>query len=434
MSQPVAVLCAVRGPMEATLVRSMADSRGLEVTRRCADLAELLAAAAAGLGRVAVVSGGLPGLDRGAVEHLHASGVWIVVVPDQDRSAENARMLGVDGVTSSGAPAPSVVDEVHRVLADASRGVVPGGGTRGAPEGPAAARRSRVPTRGTPERNGPGEVPGRIVAVWGPTGAPGRSTVALTVASEMAELARRHDAGAVLLVDADTYGGTLAQLLGLLDEAPGLAAAARAAAGGRLDAAGLAALTPVLGNGLRVLTGISRAARWPEVPSASLDVVWCAARELAAWTVVDCGFSLEQDEALSYDTRAPQRNGATLSALGTADLVLVVGRGDPIGLQRLVRGLGDLDDAGIPAERRRVVVNRVRSSANGPRARQVVRDALRRYAGVDVHVVPDDQPGCDGAVLAARTLTEHVPASPARRALAELAAEVLSLDVPAGAH
>ena len=37
------------------------------------------------------------------------------------------------------------------------------------------------------------------------------------------------------------------------------------------------------------------------------------ARSLAAVTVVDCGFCLEQDEELSFDTAAPLRNGATLS-------------------------------------------------------------------------------------------------------------------------
>jgi MinD-like ATPase involved in chromosome partitioning or flagellar assembly len=432
---PVAgVLCAVTGALEAPLVRALGESARLEVTRRCADLAELLAAAAAGLGRVAVVSAGLPGLDRAAIEHLRTSGVRVLGLGDPDWPIDHVRHLGVDAAARHDDPVVAIVAEVHRLLEGDHEplGVVPpaAASTEDHPRNPSPADGS-VPT-GDP---GPGGADrGRLVAVWGPTGAPGRSTVALTLAHELAEATRRGGAGPVLVVDADTYGGTIAQLLGMLDEAPGIAAAARAAATGRLDGVGLAALTPALDNGLRVLTGISRAARWPELPAAHLAVVWSAARELAAWTVVDCGFCLEQDEALSYDTRAPQRNAATLSALAEADLVVVVGRGDPIGLQRLVRGLGDLDDLGVPAVRRRVVVNRVRASASGPRPRQVVRDALRRYAGVDVHVVPDDPSGCDGAVLAARTLTEHAPASPARRALAELASELLSLDVPAGAH
>ena len=56
--------------------------------------------------------------------------------------------------------------------------------------------------------------------------APPRHTLAAEVASR---------GGEVLLVDADTYGGCVAQSLGLLDEAPGIAAACRAAEQGSLD-------------------------------------------------------------------------------------------------------------------------------------------------------------------------------------------------------
>ena len=48
------------------------------------------------------------------------------------------------------------------------------------------------------------EEPGRhgtVVAVWGPTGAPGRTTVAITLADELARLGHE-----TLLVDADVYG------------------------------------------------------------------------------------------------------------------------------------------------------------------------------------------------------------------------------------
>ena len=62
------------------------------------------------------------------------------------------------------------------------------------------------------------------MAVWGPTGAPGRTTVAVGLADEAARLGI-----STLLVDADVYGGVVAQVLGLLDESPGLAGAARLA-------------------------------------------------------------------------------------------------------------------------------------------------------------------------------------------------------------
>ena len=80
---------------------------------------------------------------------------------------------------------------------------------------------------------------GRVVAVWGPTGAPGRTTIAVTLATELAALGIP-----TVLVDADTYGGSVAAL-SFLDEAPGIAAATRAADQGTLDLPTLARLAPV---------------------------------------------------------------------------------------------------------------------------------------------------------------------------------------------
>ncbi|AEE46586.1 AAA family ATPase [Cellulomonas fimi] len=414
----VGVLCAVEGAAESIIVQAVEGTGGrLSVTRRCADLSELLAAAEAGLGRIAVVSAGLELLDRDSVDVLQRAGVTVVGVGDPSRPwlAERLRSYGVEVPTDSPHDEAGAGALVQRALAalDAltGRGPAP---TVAAPTGP--------------EPVGPPE-DGLVVAVWGPTGAPGRTTVAVNLAAELAA-----SAGSALLVDADTYGGSVAQVVGLLDEAPGLAAATRAAGQGTLDLHTLARLAPLLGPGLRVLSGVSRPDRWPELPASSLDAVWGVARGLARWTVVDCGFCLEQDEALTFDTRAPQRNGATLSALEAADVVVVVGAADPVGIQRLVRGLGELTDQGLGATRL-VVVNRVRASVAGPRPGEAVARALARYAGVtDAHLVPDDRAALDAALLEARTLREAVPGSPARRALAAVAARlpsVVAAPVPA---
>jgi len=184
---------------------------------------------------------------------------------------------------------------------------------------------------------------------------------------------------------------------------------------------------------LRLLSGISRADRWPELPASSLELVLSQARALAEVTVIDTGFCLEQDEMLSYDTRAPARNAATLAALEQADLVVVVGAADPVGVQRLVRALADAADRGL-ALTRRVVVNRVRPTVAGARPGEAVAAALARYAGVeDVVLVPEDRSVVDAAMLEGRALREVAPGSPARRSLAALAADVaagLRADAP----
>ncbi len=218
-----------------------------------------------------------------------------------------------------------------------------------------------------------------MVAVWGPTGAPGRTTVAITLADELARLGH-----ASLLVDADVYGGTVAAELGLLDESPGLAAACRLAAGTKLSGAALAGLCWQLSAELRVLTGIPLAARWTELRAGAMAAVLAAARQLADVTVVDCGFCLETDEELSFDSLAPRRNGATLAVLDDADDIVVVGAADPVGMQRLVRGLSELRDAEVGGSPE-VVLNKVRRAVvpgdAAGRARRRARAVLRRHPG-----------------------------------------------------
>ncbi|PJI95216.1 AAA family ATPase [Luteimicrobium subarcticum] len=405
--EPTAVLCAVRGADEAAVATALGTGRGTRLARRCADLPELLGAAGAGLGAVAVVSGDLSGLDRDAVAALRTVGVRVVVLVDPGLPGEEERLhaLGVDRCVPRG-DVTRLSDVVHDVAQGPQRALPV------APPAPVVARPR-----------------GAVVAVWGPHGAPGRTTVAVNLAAELAGVgarSRRQAGGRgteALVVDADTYGGSVAQVLGLLDESAGLAAAARAASQGVLDEVSLAGTCPYVAPGLRVLTGITRAARWPEVSAVALDVVWEKARGVADVTVVDCGFALESDELLTYDTRAPQRNGATLSALAAADVVVVVGAADPVGVQRLVRGIGDMQAlVTVPLV---VVVNRVRASVCGPRPAQAVREVLARYAGVtDAHVVPDDPAACDRALLAGKAHAEHVPGSACRSALADLAVRV----------
>ena len=418
------VLAAVTGATwEAALVAGLERTpTGITVVRRCVDLADLLAAAATGTARAALLSAELRRLDRDALSRLAAARVAVVGLhsPGDEAAATRLRQLGVSHVLPADAPPGDIALAVSAALQQQA----------GAGPGDAAWSRplEALPAEpGSPATAAPAVEPGtgRLVAVWGPTGAPGRTTVAVGVAGELAR-----SGVAALLADADVYGGVVAQVLGLLDEAPGLAAAARLANNGSLDVAALAAAAPQVSPGLRVLTGISRADRWPELRPAALEQVWEVARSLAAVTVVDCGFCLEQDEELSFDTAAPRRNGATLATLAAADVVLAVGTGDPVGMQRLVRGVTQLRES-VPGAVPRVVVNRLRRGAVGADPERQVREALERYAGVrDVVCVPEDRDALDAALLQARMLCEVAPDSPAREALAGLAAGLVGRSVP----
>lgn len=420
----VPVLTAVTGATwEAELVAGLERTpTGIRVVRRCVDLADLLAAAAAGTARAALLSAELRRLDRDALSRLAAARVAVVGLhsPGDEVAEARLRQLGLRHVLPADCPPALVADAVAAALQDHTaapqQGFAYSQPLAGLPDEPSAPDQSSEPA----ERGG-----GRLVAVWGPTGAPGRTTVAVGIAGALATTGT-----SALLADADVYGGVVAQVLGLLDEAPGLAAAARMANNGSLDLPALARVAPVASPRLRVLTGIARAERWPELRPSALEQVWELARGLAEVTVVDCGFCLELDEELAYDTAAPRRNGATLATLRQADLVLAVGSADPVGLQRLVRGLTQLREV-LPGVLPRVVLNRVRRSVIGADPHRQLREALERYAGVrDPVFLPEDGESLDRALLRGALLPEAAPRSELARALAELAAGVVTTDAP----
>ncbi|SDG69185.1 AAA family ATPase [Klenkia brasiliensis] len=392
---------------------------GVVVVRRFVDLADLLAAAGTGTGQAVLLSAELRRLDGDAVARLTAAGVAVVglVEPGDDEAAERLRRLGVGRVL----PADTDAAGIAAALREAVAGPAPAPGGRDV-----ADPRAALPALGLPDD--PAARPagrGRVVAVWGPTGAPGRTTVAVGLADEAARLGVP-----TLLLDADVYGGVVAQVLGLLDESPGIAAAARQATAGTLDVARLARLAWAVSPQLRVLTGLARADRWPELRPGAVAAVLEQARRLTALTVVDCAFCVEEDEELSFDTAAPRRNGVTTTVLEQADTVLCVSGADPVALQRTIRALGQLRDV-LPGVEPGVLVNQVRRGPVPGDPEQEIGTALARFTGARVAgFLPADRRATDAALAAGRTLAEVADRSPLRLGLRSLAAELTGVPAP----
>jgi len=429
--QNVGVLLALRGTAEEELVRTIAIEPGLRVVRRCADVAELTAAAVAGLGSVAVLDADL-GVDRTLLDRLRAHGVRTIVSCAAEDVARNdglgalALARGVDPV-----PAIRALAEAGAPVADddAETGAATNAGdhlgrtaARGAAELPATRSQRRRRERSGADASAQGQsatepapaLPPRVVAVTGPGGSPGRSTIAINLAHELAQHGEE-----VVLIDADLWGGAIAQTLGLLAETAGLSAAVRAADHGRLDDATFTRLAPKVADRLRVLPGLARAARWREVSAVSMLALLEVARRAATWVVVEVPVLVPEEET-GY-TLGPGRNDVARSLLGAAEEIVVVGAAEPVGIERLVQTLLDLDDVSTTG-RRRVLTNRVRTSAAGPRAADSVREALARFADVaDPVLVPDDRALCDRALLAGTTWRETGGRSAARTALTDLA-------------
>jgi MinD-like ATPase involved in chromosome partitioning or flagellar assembly len=384
----VVLVVASGAAWESSALGLLGDHREIVVLKRCVDVDDLVASASSGQADVAVLGLDTPGLDVAVVEHLRRYAVRpVAVVPAEARESGRlkASRIGVSAL---------VADDDLDALPDA---VLSGDG----------------PVRPEPLPQAepvPATAGGRVLVVWGPAGAPGRTTVAAGLAAELARRRLR-----TILVDADPYGGCVAQQLGILDEVSGLLAAARLATGGLLDQR-FASVQRAVGRHLSVVTGLPRADRWVEVRPGALEHLLDVAREQGE-VVVDTGFSLEDDPGQDYGTR-PARNQLTLAALDAADEVLVVGSADPVGLSRLARALVDVRErtAGAPV---RVVVNRMRPSL-GWSEKDIAGmvGGFTRLSGL--HFLPDDRPAVDRALVAGRTLVEAGD-SPLLRALGTLA-------------
>ena len=399
----VAVLVAAAGaPWEAEALDRLArGGSAVVVAKRCVDLTDLLATASTGTASVAVVAPALPGLDADSIDTLGRWGLGVVLVgsPDElgDGEVDRLRRLGIEHLLST----TDLASLPERVTVAGAATVSPDVGE------PSSARAAKDP--------------GRVVAVWGPGGAPGRTTVAVGLASELAYAGQE-----AFLLDVDPYGGAVAQHLGVLDEASGLLAAARSANSGLLDADRLGAFARQVEVRLRVLTGLPRADRWPEVRPAAFAQLLDEASRLAAHVVLDTGFSLESDPSDPFGA-APQRNRMTLDAVHAADEVVVVGAADPVGLARLARALVELREV-LPGVRPRVVVNRTRPSLGW--SDREIRGMVEGFVTpVDVHFLPDDRAAADRALMAGRSLAESGESS-LRTAMAALARSMLGGQVP----
>lgn len=393
MTSTVVLVAGGGAAWEAGALDALAARPGVVVLKRCVDVDDLLAAAASGQADVALVGLDAHGLDATAVDLLRRHDVRPVGVVAAGVTGEQARArasrVGIRSLVAE-ADIAGVGELVLAPEEPLSGSTTVRDAVAGDPHGDDAALEPLLLDPPAPVE------PGRVLAVWGPAGAPGRTTVATTLAATSAARGRP-----TLLVDADPWGGAVAQQLGILDEVSGLLAAARLSIGGTLEER-FATVLRSLGGRLEVLTGLPRADRWPELRDGVVEEVLDLGRSRGQ-VVVDTGAPLERDAAVDLAGR-PGRNAATLAALAEADDLLVVGTADPVGLARLARGLVELaeETGGRPVH---VAVNRMRVSLGWSAAE--VEQMVRGFGEVlSVTFLPEDQPATDRALVAGRSVAE----------------------------
>ena len=289
--------------------------------------------------------------------------------------------------------------------------------TAGTPSSPATSAFAPTSHREEIDAAGKPQI-GKIIAVWGTHGAPGRSTLALALAAYL------NEQGSTILVDCDINAPAQVQLLGLPEDSSGLASAARLATHGELDSTRLVQTLLSAKADLQVLTGLGRSGRWRELPVASMNKVWEVCRHTAEYTVVDLSGGLEEERVEDF-AMEPDHDAVAAALLEQADLTLIVGAADPVGIRRLIQLLNSSCQA--VGGRSQVVVNRVRSSTAGADPNTAIGSVLARYTSAsDIVYVPADYRLFDKALMQAQPVAVVESRSAAAKSIAKLAKLVMT--------
>lgn len=289
--------------------------------------------------------------------------------------------------------------------------------TAGTPSSPATSAFAPTSHREEIDAAGKPQI-GKIIAVWGTHGAPGRSTLALALAAYL------NEQGSTILVDCDINAPAQVQLLGLPEDSSGLASAARLATHGELDSTRLVQTLLSAKADLQVLTGLGRSGRWRELPVASMNKVWEVCRHTAEYTVVDLSGGLEEERVEDF-AMEPDHDAVAAALLEQADLTLIVGAADPVGIRRLIQLLNSNRQA--VGGRSQVVVNRVRSSTAGADPNTAIGSVLARYTSAsDIVYVPADYRLFDKALMQAQPVAVVESRSSAAKSIAKLAKLVMT--------
>lgn len=339
-----AIILAASDIADEPALITAAGTHGLSVLRRAIDAADLLAYAAADHAMPVVVSADFPRLTGDLVRRLLVDDRQVVGLAGDAADGARFAAWGVDSIVTHVGDADATMEALARSL---------GGGTAV----PAPAQ--------DPES-------GLFVVVWGPTGAPGRTTLAISLAESLAERGLR-----TCLVDADLMAPTMVAQLGVVDDAGGLTVACRHAEHGTLSERALTQCGRAIGERLVVLGGVSRADRWADIRERAVQAVWSQARTTFDAVVVDIGSCAPASEEPYAGTAilSQRRDVAARTAIAVADRVVVVGRSTMMGVVRL---LNELPDLGASAD---VVV----MTGESTQTRDI--DRLLRLSGMSAPVV-----------------------------------------------
>ena len=271
-----------------------------------------------------------------------------------------------------------------------------------------------------PPHSGQTDNRGHIVAVWGPHGSPGRTTLAINLAAELSLF----DAP-VALVDADTVAPSIALGLLLTEHPSGLVSAIRSS---RIaDATPESAQQrPLEYHGkkakFRVLSGISDPRHWQKIEPDGLKNVLVGLRESGVISVVDISAELDGSDGGEYGD--DPRHRAARVALECADSLIVLATADHVGIARFSRSWATVRTLSSDS----AVYCLLRARVNGKKVdMDEAQMALWQFTGIEEFgLLPHDAESVFSAWQAGSTLADLELRGPLRIALTRVAQQILT--------
>lgn len=313
---------------------------------KCVSAEELRARLRSGRRWSAVlVDGTLPAVDRDLLAAVRDAGCAAIVVDDRDGHRWAA--LGAAAVL------PDPFDRT--ALLDALAGV-------------AVAVRSTSALPDELDVSAP--TGGLVVTVVGPGGT-GASTLACALAQGVAATGRT-----TVLADLARHAEQ-AVLHDVRDVVPGVQELVEAHRNGVPTAADVRNLTfTIVERGYSLLLGLRRSRYWPALRPRSFRAAFGSLVGAFDAVVCDVTGDLETDDAAG-SADVGERNLAAIEAVRASSVVVVVGRPGVKGTHSLVRLVGDVAAAGVPAGRILPVVN---AAPRSPKARADITAAIDELA------------------------------------------------------
>ena len=174
---------------------------------------------------------------------------------------------------------------------------------------------------------------GELIFIGGFGGGTGKTRLALELANEFADLGKK-----TLLVDGDTYGPTICQLLNQAPTSLGILEICRKIERKSVNANLINKNSVAIKQNLHLIAGLIKNSRWVDLRASALREFWQLCLTEFDFVVVDAGPVLEPDPLIAIETGLPKRNLVTTSALISSNKVVLTSRADAVSITRLIKG------------------------------------------------------------------------------------------------